>query len=174
MMRRYFAPLSLIAFIAQPALADTQLSGADTGEIVSQESPGRSCVGVFWPIQSEPRLQDCFIGWARRGIRLALPVTPPVPAPLTFAAWQPGESMTADPMGIQTPVRRDVVKPDCLVIPCLGYGDDGLRLGYGGGYYYRTLSDFDGPTIGVAFAETYLPGLRAQARDCLLDIIVTD
>lgn len=131
-------------------------------------------LGVFWPIRSEPDLRPHYPEWRKMGFDLALPVTPDRPGPLTFVRWNPADTMTADKMGIQVPVVRNVVTADVLVIPCLGYFDNNRRLGYGGGYYDRTLTDFGGLSIGVAFAETHLPGLQAESHDCRLSCILTD
>jgi 5,10-methenyltetrahydrofolate synthetase len=139
---------------------------------VGQE--GSPVLGVFWPIRTEPDLRQAYPEWASLGFKLALPVTPSSPGPLTFVEWSPGEAMAADAMGIHVPVRRQVVCPSVLVIPCLGFGDDGVRLGYGGGYYDRTLIGFNGLSVGVAFSGSYLDGLAAEAHDVRLDCIVTD
>lgn len=130
------------------------------------------CVAVFWPIRSEPDMRPYYGQWLQLGVRLALPVTPDTPAPLSFVHWQPEEAMVTDRMGIQVPAQRRPVTPDVMVIPCLGYGANALRLGYGGGYYDRTLVNFCGPSLGVAYVETFLPDLHAEPHDCLLTEIV--
>lgn len=130
------------------------------------------CVAVFWPIRSEPDMRPHYEQWLQLGFQLALPVTPDTPAPLSFVHWQPGEAMATDRMGIQIPAQQRLVVPDVMVIPCLGYGDKALRLGYGGGYYDRTLVNFRGPSLGVAYAETFLPDLHAEPHDCPLTEIV--
>ncbi|MGB7300585.1 MAG: 5-formyltetrahydrofolate cyclo-ligase [Burkholderiaceae bacterium] len=150
----------------------------------AQQSEGNQqrWLGVYWPIRTEPDLRSHYEQWVSLGWQLALPVTPSVPGPLRFVHWQPGEPMARDAMGIAAPVRRQHVEPDVLIIPCLGYGPDALRLGYGGGYYDRTLaernhnnsSDKTIISLGVAYAGAYLPALEAQTHDCLLTTIITD
>lgn len=132
------------------------------------------CVGVYWPIRNEPDLTAFFESLVDLGFTLALPVTPDSPGPLTFFAWQPGEAMQTDKMGIAVPkILRDA-EPDVLLIPCVGFGPGNIRLGYGGGYYDRTLVKFSGVTVGVAYSSTFLPGLTAQSFDIALQEIVTD
>lgn len=82
--------------------------------------------------------------------------------------------MQKDTMGIEIPVSLSSVVPDVLVIPCVGFGPGNIRLGYGGGYYDRTLAEFTGLSIGVAYSHTYLPQLQAQEFDIGLDEILTD
>ncbi len=141
--------------------------------LVAGKSDGR-CVGVYWPIRNEPDLSPLFESLVDMGFKLALPVTPDSPAPLAFLSWQPGEAMQTDKMGIAVPSVQRVVRPDILLIPCVGFGPNNIRLSYGGGYYDRTLADFSGITIGVAYAHTYLPALAAQPFDIPLQEIVTD
>jgi 5,10-methenyltetrahydrofolate synthetase len=160
-----------LAVAVKQRLLDWQHAVSD-GDV--RPGKAKAVLGVFWPIRTEPDMRSHYPDWASLGFTLALPVTPAAPGPLTFLEWQPGEAMIADAMGIQVPEQQRSVQTDVLVIPCLGFGDDGLRLGYGGGYYDRTLVSFGGLSIGVALSGSYLASLPAEAHDVRLNCILTD
>lgn len=132
-------------------------------------------IGVYWPLAGEPDLRAAYAELADAGVRLALPVVLVRHHALAFADWTPGEAMSRDLLGMTVPARlRMVERPPALVIPCLGYSDDGYRVGYGGGYYDRTLAQPVRPaTVGVAYS-----GQRAVFTpapfDVALDTIFTE
>jgi 5-formyltetrahydrofolate cyclo-ligase len=131
--------------------------------------------GVYWPLKGEPDLMAAYRLLAERGVRLYLPVVIERDAPLAFSAWTPGEGMHKDSMGIAVPERlRLGDKPDLLLIPCLGWNQDKYRLGYGGGFYDRTLAQPAPPlTVGVGYAcgET---AFACEAHDVALDTMITE
>lgn len=139
------------------------------------EAAGVTALGVYWPLHGEPDLQPAYAALAAQGVRLALPVVLEKAAPLAFTSWTPGEAMLKDGMGVAVPAHlRIVACPPALLVPCLGYNEGRFRLGYGGGYYDRTLARAPRPlTVGVAYAS-----LAAQfggdAHDIALDHIVTE
>ena len=118
-----------------------------------EENPAAS-IGVYWPTQGEPDLTAIYRVLDERGVRLALPVVVRRDAPLVFHAWRPGDLLTADAHGVMAPVeRRAAVQPELLAVPCVGFNAHGYRLGYGGGYYDRTLAVKAPPrTVGIAYA----------------------
>ena len=132
-------------------------------------------LAVYWAIKGEPDLGLAYAELAQRGVALALPVVFERDKPLAFAHWRPGEPMLKDEMGIAVPAELRVVPvPQALVIPCLAFNDDGFRLGYGGGFYDRTLEKTPRPlTVGVAYSV-----LRAEfpsaPHDVALDAILTE
>lgn len=132
-------------------------------------------VGVYWPLAGEPDLRAAYAELALAGVRLALPVVMERNAPLAFTEWQPDEPMLADEMGIAVPATlRFVERPPALLIPCLGFNTENYRLGYGGGYYDRTLALLPRPlTLGIAYSNQ-----EAQfghgPHDVPLDVIVTE
>ena len=132
-------------------------------------------VGVYWPLTGEPDLRAAYAELAQAGVRLALPVVMERDAPLAFTAWTPGEPMFTDAMGVQVPATlRFVALPPALLIPCLGFDADGYRLGYGGGYYDRTLERTPRPhTLGIAYSNQEAV-FAHDAYDVALDVIVTE
>jgi len=111
-------------------------------------------LGVYWPLAGEPDLRPAYAELAEAGVRLALPVVVERGAALGFAQWLPGEATLADSMGIAVPSDlRMIARPSALLIPCLGFDARGYRLGYGGGFYDRTLEAEPRPkTVGIAYA----------------------
>lgn len=132
-------------------------------------------IGVYWPTQGEPDLTGVYHTLGRRGIQLALPVVVARDAPLVFHVWRPGDALAADAHGVMAPVERGaVVTPELLVVPCVGFDARGYRLGYGGGYYDRTLAVERPPrTVGVAYAA-YEAVFAVNAHDVRLGAMITD
>lgn len=132
-------------------------------------------LGVYWPIQGEPDLLDCYQQLSELGLQLALPLVSGKHRPLHFLAWQPGDAMTTDEYGIPVPAQRERrLNPAALLIPCVGFNAQGYRLGYGGGYYDCTLALAPRPlALGVAYQllrAEFAPG----AHDIALDSILTE
>jgi 5,10-methenyltetrahydrofolate synthetase len=132
-------------------------------------------VGVYWPLAGEPDLRAAYAELALAGVRLALPVVMERDAPLAFTEWQLDEPMLVDEMGVAVPATlRFIERPPALLIPCLGFNAEGYRLGYGGGYYDRTLELVPRPlTLGIAYSNQEARFGHA-AHDVPLDVIVTE
>ena len=132
-------------------------------------------LAVYWPLHGEPDLHAAYLELAARGVALSLPVVLEKHAPLGFSAWTPGEPMVKDGMGVAVPAElRLRSAPATLLVPCLGFNPERYRLGYGGGYYDRTLEQAPRPrTLGIAYGC-----LQAQFAsgpyDIALDHIVTE
>ena len=131
--------------------------------------------GVYWPLRGEPDLSQAYAELAAGGVRLALPVVIARDAALGFAAWTPGEAMVKDAMGVAVPaVLRMLARPPALLIPCLGFNAQGYRLGYGGGYYDRTLEAAPRPlTVGVAYG-CQRAEFASAPHDVALDLVLTE
>jgi 5-formyltetrahydrofolate cyclo-ligase len=132
-------------------------------------------LGVYWPLRGEADLSPAYAELALSGVRLVLPVVLARDAPLGFADWQPGEAMANDEMGVAVPAAlRMVARPPALLVPCLGFNAQRFRLGYGGGFYDRTLALTPRPlTLGIAYACLAAPFASAP-HDVALDRIITE
>ncbi len=129
--------------------------------------------GVYSPIQGEPSLYEAFPLLTEIGIQLALPSVPGKEHPLTFLAWKPGDELMKDRFGVLVPLKSAAeVKPDVLFIPCVGYTANGYRLGYGGGYYDRTLAGtFKPKAVGIAYRISHCE-IEPHPHDIPLDFII--
>lgn len=136
---------------------------------------GLDALGVYWPLRDEPDLHAAYAELARLGARLLLPVVVRPDAALEFAHWTIGEAMVKDRMGVAVPAElRLAACPPALLVPCLGFNAGRYRLGYGGGYYDRTLARQPRPrTLGVAYA-CLAAEFASDGHDVPLDGIVTE
>lgn len=132
-------------------------------------------LGVYWPMRGEPDLQPIYAELHAAGVQLALPLIIGDHAPLQFVAWVPGEPLRKDRFGAGIPLADNaLIQPQALLIPCLGFNADCFRLGYGGGFYDRTLAEQPRPrTLGVAYAFGEVE-FAAEVYDIALDAIVTE
>ena len=132
-------------------------------------------LGVYWPLRGEPDLRPAYAALHARGVRLALPVVLEKAAPLAFASWTPGEDMVRDGMGVAVPAAlRLTARPATLLLPCVAYNGARLRLGYGGGYYDRTLAAAPRPaSLGVAYS-CLAAEFAGAGHDIALDAILTE
>jgi len=108
--------------------------------------------------------------------KIGLPVVDKVHKTLTFHAWYPGCPMEEDAYGIPKPKDTEVIVPTLLFVPCVGYGPGGYRLGYGGGFYDRTLATLQPRpvTVGLGFTHGWLPDMEPDAHDIPLDALLND
>jgi 5-formyltetrahydrofolate cyclo-ligase len=133
-------------------------------------------LGVYWPFRAEfdPRL---LIQWAvAAGRAVALPVVVDKKGPLEYRAWQPGEPLVDGVWNIPVPEKREIVVPAIVLAPLVGFDDTCYRLGYGGGYFDRTLASLSPRplAIGVGFERQLLETIYPQAFDIPMDAIVTE
>jgi len=141
--------------------------------------PGPGTVAAFWPLTDEPDLRPLLAQWAQANITVALPVIRQRATPLEFRPWTPAAAMQAGAYGILEPQHGRAVLPDVILVPTLGYTDQGDRLGYGGGYYDRTLADLRERghafiAIGIAWSCGKLAAdYQPAPHDVRLDAILT-
>ena len=133
-------------------------------------------LGIYWPIRGEVNVRDLARVHLERGGQVGLPVVVTRAAPVEFWSWRPGASMQRGLWDIPIPAERDPVIPDALLIPLVGFDPAGYRLGYGGGYYDRTLAAAQRRPfcIGLGYDEMRLPTIHPQPHDIPMDMIVTD
>ncbi len=129
-----------------------------------------------WPIKAEPDVRELLLRWMDCGVQVALPVVLAEDAPLAFRAWLPEVPLQPDRYGIPTPVTGDWLVPDLIFLPLNGFDAAGYRIGYGGGYFDRTLAAFEPRplAVGVGFEINRLESIRPEAHDQRLDWIVTE
>ncbi|MBL8359751.1 MAG: 5-formyltetrahydrofolate cyclo-ligase [Rubrivivax sp.] len=135
-------------------------------------------IGAYWPIKGEFDALPALYRWseAEDRRRIGLPVIDRESKQLRFHVWYPGCPMEEDAYGIPKPKDTEAFEPLLLLVPCVGYGPGGLRLGYGGGFYDRTLAALRPRpiTIGVGYSHGYVPWLKPEPHDVPLDAILTD
>ena len=133
-------------------------------------------LGLYWPMRGEIDLLDLAAEHVRAGGRAALPVVVQRSAPVEFWNWVPGSALARGLWDIPIPATREVLQPDALLIPLVGFDRSSFRLGYGGGYYDRTLAVAQPRPlcIGLGYAAAELGSICPQAHDIRLDAIVTE
>jgi 5-formyltetrahydrofolate cyclo-ligase len=174
MRTRAIAAREALAWEARTAL--TEALCARLGPLLTQLAP--RTLGFCWPYRGEPDLSTFVAGWlhAAPDRVAALPVVVAPDAPLAFSCWQPGDPMRADAFGIPVPARFQPVSPDLVLVPVNAFDAQGYRLGYGGGFFDRTLAALrPAPcAIGVGFELARVASIRPEAHDQPLDWIVTE
>ncbi len=132
-------------------------------------------VGGFAPMGDEIDVMPLLEALHRKGHRLALPVTTPRGNPLIFRAWQPGAALEPGRFGTSHPANPTELTPDFLLVPLLAFDACGHRLGYGGGYYDRSLAALPGAfRLGVAYAGQQVEAVPTCATDVPLHAIATE
>lgn len=139
-------------------------------------------IGAYWPIKGEFDPLPALYRWSeaqdadRPSRKIGLPVVDKTHGTLTFHVWYPGCPMEEDAYGIPKPKDTEVFEPQLLLVPCVGYGPQGLRLGYGGGFMDRTLAGLTPrpATAGLGYAHGFLPLLKAEPHDVPLDAMITE
>ena len=159
----------------------TGLAGSLAGSVLQSISGRRPVVSAFWPMPDEPDLRELLTEWSNEAYDIALPTIRHRGTPLVFLRWQPGALMRAGAYGIAEPENAPECIPDVLLVPTLGYTDTADRIGYGGGYYDRTLAAMARAglryaTVGVAWSCARLaPGThQPAAHDMPLDAVVDE
>lgn len=142
-------------------------------------------VAAFWAMPEEPHLYPLLKQWDQdAGIKISMPVVKEKNQALAWRQWQTNTEMQAGAYNIQEPVGNDLSPtdlPDIVLVPTLGFTRAGDRLGYGGGYYDRTLANWHQQghkfvAVGIAWScgdlsdYDYSPG----SHDIRLDSILTD
>jgi 5,10-methenyltetrahydrofolate synthetase len=133
-------------------------------------------IGVYWPIKGEPNLYPWIRRLAETGVTFALPVVIRKGWPLEYRPWRPGEALERGFWNIPVPANGPVVLPDVIIAPVVGFDGERFRLGYGGGFYDRTLAAAtNNPlVVGIGFDDCRLPTIYPQPHDIRMDAIVTD
>lgn len=136
-------------------------------------------VGGYWPLPGELDPRPLMEALAARGAALALPVVVAPDAPLAFRGWSSGDRLESGPHGTAHPTQAaPLLVPTLLLVPLLAFDAKGFRLGFGGGYYDRTLDALRRGggvvAVGLAFAAQQSPALPSDPWDQPLDIVFTE
>jgi len=133
-----------------------------------------SVIAGFWPLAGEIDIRPLLLALAGRGHPIVLPVTPARGNPLSFQRWRPGEVLIRERFGTVRPTGEPMV-PDLLLVPLLAFDGACRRLGYGGGFYDRTLAGLPGRTaIGCAFAAQRVDCVATDVHDVPLQAVATE
>ncbi len=139
-------------------------------------APPGNCIAFCWPIHHEPDIRAALEAWQARGATGALPVVTAPAQPLAFRPWTRDTPLEPDRYGIPTPMAGPWVVPDVLLLPLNAFDDAGFRLGYGGGFFDRTLAALAPRplSIGVGFELNRVASIGPAAHDQPLDWICTE
>jgi 5-formyltetrahydrofolate cyclo-ligase len=153
------------------AHAAGQGAACDHLAAVLADHPGRVVSG-YMPMRTEI---DPLAALAAHTGPVCMPVVIGPGLPLRFRAWSPAAVMEAGAFGALVPAAGDWLQPQIVVVPLLAWDRRGFRLGYGGGFYDRTLAAIRPVlAIGFAFAAQEVPAVPTEATDIALDLIVTE
>lgn len=133
-------------------------------------------LGIYWPIRAEFDVRGIAKQHLASGGQVALPVVVEKSAPIEFWRWHPGIQMQTGIWNIPIPKEREVLMPNALIVPLVGFDGLRFRLGYGGGYYDRALAAATPRpyAIGLGYADSVLRTIYPQRHDIPMDVIVTE
>ena len=133
-------------------------------------------VGFCWPYKGEVDPRFAIRELRRHGARAALPAVVQKAAPLQFREWAPGVAMTRGVFDLPVPDGAPVLDPQALLMPPIGFDRHAYRLGYGGGYFDRTLAALKATPlkIGIAFEASRIDTIFPQPHDIPMDFVVTE
>jgi 5,10-methenyltetrahydrofolate synthetase len=135
----------------------------------------KGAISFYWPFKGEPDLRPLMRQLAAADMQLALPVVVTKGQPLQFRPWSPGCKMVPGIWNIPVPDTTETVIPAILLAPVVGYDPRGFRLGYGGGYFDRTLAQLHGDrqVFGIGYDCAEIPTIHPQGHDIPMTMIVT-
>ena len=133
-------------------------------------------VGFYWPMKGEFDPRVLVLRWREQGARAALPVVVRKAAPLEYREWWPDVSTAPGVFNLPVPQGTDVLVPDVVLVPPVGFDERGFRLGYGGGYFDRTLAALSPRPLAIAVAreESRMETIHPQAWDIPMDFVATE
>lgn len=142
-------------------------------QVIREQQP--KVLGGYLAIAGEPELMPLYTSLSKHGILFALPFAAVRRTPLSYRLWNPGEVLGRDASGMRAPPAENTeIKPDIVLAPCIGFNNEGYRLGFGGGYFDRTLAQPSAPmAIGIAYANAQI-NFPLEAHDIALQQIITE
>ena len=158
------------------AIGEALMAGLERLIAVQSAGTGDGIVAFYWPIKDEPDLRSLMTELHASGRRIALPLVETRAAPLVFRQWTPETRMERGRNIPVPPGDAPEVMPDVVLAPLMGWDREGYRLGYGGGYFDRTLAALSPRpfSIGVGLAAAQLPTIYPQPHDIPMDVILTE
>lgn len=143
-------------------------------DAIQKNFSNNSIIAGVWPLENEPDLRPLLYQLHEKGYKISLPETTPKGMPLIFRKWHPEVVMEEGRYKTFHP-QSDQVIPNVILVPLLAFDRQGNRLGYGGGYYDRTLCLLShSVAIGFAFADQEVTVVPTDDYDCVLSSIITD
>ncbi len=138
--------------------------------------PDGRVASLYWPFRGEPDLRQWAGRFIERGGRIALPVVVEKAHPLAFRLWKPGDRLEKGVWNIPVPAAGAEVVPDIVIAPVVGFDRASFRLGYGGGYYDRTLAALPGRplVVGVGYSAAAIATIFPLPHDVAMSLIVTE
>jgi 5-formyltetrahydrofolate cyclo-ligase len=138
--------------------------------------PSGKVISLYWPFRGEPDLRPWLAALTARGATAALPVVVEKGRPLVFRAYRPGDRLEKGVWNIPIPAEGAEVTPDIVLAPVVGFDPRNFRLGYGGGFFDRTLASLSKKpfVIGLGYSSQAIPTIYPQPHDVVMDRIVTD
>lgn len=139
----------------------------------------RGTIAFCWPYRNEYDARHLLVQARSQGAVTLLPVVVGKGRPMIFRAWKPGDDMLHGALGIPYPAHGEDTAPDTVLLPVVGFDEQGYRLGYGGGFFDRTLEALEARgvrprVIGVGHELARMPTIYPQAYDRPLDFMVTE
>jgi len=143
-------------------------------DFLEQCEPG--IISLYWPIKGELDCRPLAAKLMTAGWTLTVPVINKASKQLEFAHWQPDTPMQTGTWNIPVPVKPVLLQPDRLLVPLVGFDQHNYRLGYGGGYYDRTLAAIKRPvkTVGMGMELGRFDSIAPQPHDIPMDYIITE
>jgi 5-formyltetrahydrofolate cyclo-ligase len=169
---RLIAARLAISADARAAMAARMAEGID--RLIGD--PRDRIVSLYWPFRGEPDLRPWLAAITQRGATAALPVVVDKARPLTFRAYRPGDRLEKGIWNIPIPAEGAQVVPDVVLAPVVGFDPGNFRLGYGGGFFDRTLAALSRKpfVIGLGYSLQAIPTIYPQPHDVVMDRIVTE
>jgi 5-formyltetrahydrofolate cyclo-ligase len=157
----------------------SEAAHAVAGFIRAEIDPKEKSIAGYWPLGDELDCRPALEALAAAGAQVALPVVAGQGHALVFRQWKPGDVLEQGPFGTMHPTARaPVVTPRVLLVPLLAFDLDGHRLGYGAGYYDRTIAAFRAngnvTAIGLAYDVQRVDTVHADGHDQALDGVITN